>query len=281
MAITTSILLAAASMLPALIASVGRCFRKKDLLSFALVFLCCLLESTYISAFFHADYMLSLLDMYGQSIHSHLNSICIASLLGCIIFSLMMFMTVRHIEMQHIRKWVVGALVLFLLVIMLVGIFISMSTGISLNEGFFVACCGVMGAGGVAWGLTYKEICVIGNIYMEAGVCLLSALWLTWITIKVFRQRRTVSSGLLMCAGIVYGMAYLFGFVMIWSHYDMPLEKAFDLCYHELIVLASDWHTTYNIVNYLVFIVLFLVLTLGNIFAASWLSHTSWRKVDN
>jgi len=37
---------------------------------------------------------------------------------------------------------------------------------------------------GVAWGLTYKEICVIGNIYLEAGICLLSALWLTWRTIK-------------------------------------------------------------------------------------------------
>ncbi|HAE25337.1 MAG TPA: hypothetical protein DCG33_08345 [Prevotellaceae bacterium] len=37
MSITTTILLAAASMFPALIASVGRCYREKDLFSFA----CC------------------------------------------------------------------------------------------------------------------------------------------------------------------------------------------------------------------------------------------------
>ena len=200
MSITTSILLAAASMLPALIASVGRFFREKDLLSFSLVFLCGMLEATFISAFFHADYMMSLLDTYGLPIHNHLSYICVASLSGCIILSLMMFVAVRIIDKQHVWKWIMGAFALFILVIMMMGIAISMATGCSINQGFFAACCGVMGAGGVAWGLTYKEICVIGNIYMEAGICLLSALWLTWATIKIFRQRRTVSSGLLMSA---------------------------------------------------------------------------------
>ena len=36
MAITTYILLAAASLLPALATSAGRCFREKDLISFSL-----------------------------------------------------------------------------------------------------------------------------------------------------------------------------------------------------------------------------------------------------
>ena len=281
MSITTSILLAAASMLPALIASVGRYFREKDLLSFALVFLCGMLEATLISAFFHADYMMSLFDKYGQLIHSYQKYICFASLSGCIILSLMMFATVRIIDKQHVWKWIMGAFALFLLVIMMMGIAISMATGCSINQGFFAACCGVMGAGGVAWGLTYKEICVIGNIYMEAGICLLSALWFSWSTIKIFRQRRTVSRGLFMSAGILYGLAYLIGFCMICRHYAMPLEKAFDLCYHELIVLASDWHTTYNNVNYLIFILLFLVLTLGNILVASCLLRISHKKTGN
>ena len=281
MSIITTILLAAASMLPALIASVGRFFREKDLLSFSLVFLCGMLEATFISAFFHADYMMSLLVTYGLPIHNHLSYICVASLSGCIILSLMMFVTIRFIEKQYVWKWILGAFVLFLLVIMLLGIAISMATGCSFDQGFFAACCGVMEAGGVAWGLTYKEICVIGNIYMEAGICLLSALWLTWATIKVFRQSRTVSSGLLMSASIAYGMIYLVGFWQICSHYAMPLEKAFDLCYHELTVLASDWHTTYNNVNYLIFIFLFLVLTLGNILVASCLLRISYKKTGN
>jgi hypothetical protein len=36
------------------------------------------------------------------------------------------------------------------------------------------------------------------------------------------------------------------------------------MCYHELIQLAVDYHTTYNIVNYVIFILLFLVITIGN-----------------
>lgn len=66
MAITTCVFLDAASLLPALIASIGRCFWKIDQPSFALVFLCSTFEATPISAFFHSDYMTSQLDMNGQ-----------------------------------------------------------------------------------------------------------------------------------------------------------------------------------------------------------------------
>ena len=250
MAITTYILLAAASLLPALATSVGRCFREKDLLSFSLFSLCVIWEATIISAFFHADNMMALLDMYGQSIRSYHSYICVASLLGCLLVSLMLLLTVRYMKKQHALKWIIGVFVLFLLAILIIGICISLVTGVSLDQGFFAACCGVMGVVGVAWGLTYKEICVIGNIYLEAGICLMSALWLTWSTIKVYRRNRTILHSLLMSAGLLYGMIYLFVFLLICNHYAMPMEKAFDQCYHELLMLASDWNTTYNNVNY-------------------------------
>lgn len=278
MAITTYILLAAASLLPALITSIGRCFREKDLISFSLFSLCGIWEVTMISAFFHADYMMALLDKYGQSIRSYHSYICVASLLGCLIVSLMLFLTVRYMKKKHALKWIIGGLALFLFATLIIGICISLVTGVSLDQGFFAACCGVMGAVGVAWGLTYKEICVIGNIYLEAGICLLSALWLTWSTIKSYGRNRTRQLCLLMSVGLLYGMIYLFVFLLICNHYAMPMEKAFDLCYHELLMLASDWNTTYNNVNYLIFILLFLVLTVGNILAAKCLSHNSYKK---
>lgn len=279
MAITTYILLAAASLLPALATSVGRCFRVKDLLSFSLFFLCVIWEATIISAYFHADYMMALLDMYGQSIRSYHSYIYVASLLGCLLVNLMLSLTIRHMKKQHAWKWIMGVFALFLFAILTIGICISLVTRVSLDQGFFAACCGVMGAVGVAWGLTYKEICVIGNIYLEAGVCVLSALWLTWSTIKVYRRNRTILHSLLMSAGLLYGMINLFVFLLICSHYAMPMEKAFDLCYHELLILASDWHTTYNNVNYLIFIILFLVLSLGNILAAKCLQRLEAQTV--
>ena len=65
---TTCILLAAACFLPALIVSIGRCYREKDLLTSAMVFLCAIMVATFVSAFFQADYILSLFDTYGLSI---------------------------------------------------------------------------------------------------------------------------------------------------------------------------------------------------------------------
>ena len=281
MAITHYILLAAASLLPALATSVGRCFREKDLLSLSLFSLCGIWEVTMISAFFQADYMMALLYKYGQSIRSYHSYICVASLLGCLLVSLMLSLTVRYMKKQHALKWIIGGLALFLFATLIIGICISLVIGVSLDQGFFAACCGVMGAVGVAWGLTYKEICVIGNIYLEAGICLLSALWLTWSTIKAYGRNRTRQHCLLMSLGLLYGMIYLFVFLLICNHYAMPMEKAFDLCYHELLMLASDWNTTYNNVNYLIFILLFLVLTVGNILAAKCLSSISYKNTSD
>ena len=225
MAITTYISLAAASLLPALATSVGRCFREKDLISFSLFSLCVIWEATMISAFFHADYMMALLDKYGQSIRSYHSYICVASLLGCLLVSLMLFLVVRYMKKQHALKWIIVGFALFLFATLIIGICISLVIGISLDQGFFAACCGVMGAVGVAWGLTYKEICVIGNIYLEAGICLLSALWLNWSTIKVYRRNRTILHSLFMSAGLLYGMIYLLVFLLICNHYAMPMEK--------------------------------------------------------
>ena len=281
MAISTYILMAAASLLPALATSAGRCFREKDLISFSLFSLCGIWEVTMISAFFQADHMMALLYKYGQSIRSYHSYICVASLLGCLLVSLMLSLTVRYMKKQHALKWIIGVFALFLFAILIIGICISLVTGVSLDQGFFAACCGVMGAVGVAWGLTYKEICVIGNIYLEAGICLLSALWLTWSTIKAYGRNRTRQHCLLMSLGLLYGMIYLFVFLLICKHYSMPMEKAFDLCYHELLMLASDWNTTYNNVNYLIFILLFLVLTVGNILAAKCLSSISYKNTSD
>ena len=67
-----------------------------------------------------------------------------------------------------------------------------------------------------------------------------------------------------MATGIVYGLVYIGGFLWICHHYAMPMNDAFDLCYRELMQLAKDYHTTYNNVNYAIFILLFLAITIGN-----------------
>ena len=163
------------------------------------------------------------------------------------------------------KKFIIITLIIIIAILLVVAIIGSIITGRSLDDCFFGACCGILYLTGRFLGFTYKEICVIVNIYMEAGLCLLSALWVTWATIKCFTHRKTIGNGLIMTAGGFYGIVYIGGFMWLCQHYAMPMNDAFDLCYNELIQLAKNYNTTYNYVNYVIFILLFLVITIGNI----------------
>ena len=63
----------------------------------------------------------------------------------------------------------VGICLLALLLIMLavVAVIASQKTGRSFDECFFGACCGALYVAGMALGFSYKEICVIVNIYIH------------------------------------------------------------------------------------------------------------------
>ncbi len=161
-------------------------------------------------------------------------------------------------------------LALFLIALVVIAIIASLTTGRSLDDCFFGVCCGVLYITGMALGITYKEICVIVNIYLESFLCLLSVLWVTWITIQRFMRTRTLGNGILMTGGIAYGVVGMLLFLWICNHYAMPMNDAFDLWYHELLQLAKEYHTTYNNVNYIIFIIFFLVCTLGNM-GLAWL----------
>ena len=162
------------------------------------------------------------------------------------------------------KRFVIVILVAFVVMLLAVAVVGSVMTGRSLDECFFGACCGVLYVTGKALGVTYKEICVIINIYAQSGICLLSALWVTWAAIKRFHSHKTTENGLLMATGIIYGSAYAVGFLWVCHHYAKPMDEAFDLCYHELIQLSKDYNISYNNVNYIIFILLFLVMTIGN-----------------
>ena len=162
------------------------------------------------------------------------------------------------------KRFIIVALGLFLTILLILAVVGTFITDKSLNECFFIACCGVLYVTGMVLGFTYKEICVIVNIYLESGLCLLSALWVTWTCINSFCSTKTWGRTIFMLAGIGYGLIYLIGFLWLCNHYAMSMSDAFDLCYRELITLSKEYHTTYNNVNYVIFILFPFVGILGN-----------------
>ena len=172
------------------------------------------------------------------------------------------------------KKFIIVTLVAFVVMLFAIAVVGSVMTGRSLDECFFGACCGVLYVTGTVLGFTYKEICVIINIYAQSGLCLLSALWVAWAAIQRFLNHKTTGNGLLMATGIIYGSAYIGGFLWVCQHYAMPMNQAFDLCYQELIQLSKDYHISYNNVNYIIFILLFLLITIGNMVIVKLLKNS-------
>ena len=145
-----------------------------------------------------------------------------------------------------------------LFVITLIGILsmiATMFTGMSPFANFFVACCGIMAYFAYVLELTYKEFCVLGNIYLQAAICLIAAIAPAMVCL---RKVSKISSFLKLLVSVINLIIHGFLFWIICKHYWMPLDPAFDLCYRELVHLASVTGSTYIIVNLFIFVILFV-----------------------
>ena len=122
-------------------------------------------------------------------------------------------------------------------------------------------------------GLTYKQISVVFNLWVQGFVLTLSGL--TPLGIAVYKLLESFSMGWLLLTIIfaVYGVAYVYAFIKMLHHYHLPFNDAFDLCVVDLQLLAKKWHTTYQMVNLLIFIVFYLILLGANFLICNYLFH--------
>ena len=150
------------------------------------------------------------------------------------------------------RSPIMAGLILVVATLVCLSIIASSCAGLNLAETFFEACCGIMGYFAWMLDLTYKQFCVIGNIYIQATILLVSSLAPLCLCIRTNRKRGQTA----LCS--LNAFIHLAIFVIIAVHYWMPLEKGFDLCYAELNRCAAMWHTTYVTVNLVIFVFLFV-----------------------
>lgn len=171
-------------------------------------------------------------------------------------------------------RWFVAIVVAGFL---LLGCAMSLFTSTSPLVTLFGSCCAFMAAVGYALGLTYKEFCVIGNNYVQAGLVAASALWLVVESWLVVKRHPSLDSWLAAALSSLLLWAYSKVFWVICTTYPMPLEAAFDQCVKDLYHLADIWHTTYYHVNIIVYVVGF-VGAIGSNMLALWLQRKLWGK---
>lgn len=124
---------------------------------------------------------------------------------------------------------------------------------------------------GKLFGLTYKQISVVFNLWVQGAVLALSGF--APVVVAVFKMTESFSLGWLALSVVfaLYGMANVYGFIKMLKHYRLPFDAAFDLCVDDLKRLAVRWHTTYEMVNLLIFILFYLVLLCLNVLLCYYL----------
>ena len=124
---------------------------------------------------------------------------------------------------------------------------------------------------GKLFGLTYKQISVVFNLWVQGAVLMLSGM--APFGIAIYKMLESFSMGWLLLTIILalYGAAYLYAFMKMLHHYHLPFDAAFDLCVDDLKRIAVKWHTTYEVVNLIFFILLYLILLCMNVLICLYL----------
>ena len=118
---------------------------------------------------------------------------------------------------------------------------------------------------GKLFGLTYKQISVVFNLWVQGAVLALSGIAPFGVAVYKFIESFSVSWMILTIILACYGLVYLYAFLKMLQHYHLPFNDAFDLCVRDLKWIAKKWHTTYYIVNLLIFVLFYLILLGFNI----------------
>jgi len=167
---------------------------------------------------------------------------------------------------HHPWKWTGRTLAAAVLLLAIISIAISIMGGLSFYMVFFDLCCGIMAAGAYALGLTYKEFCVIGNIYVQGLILVLSALSIFFTMVKNVRKKQSTLRIAMLIVSAVYASLYVIGFVLICRHYAMPLEEAFNLCVQELKSFGQSFYGVgYIGANIIIFVVGWIFLLILNV----------------
>ena len=135
----------------------------------------------------------------------------------------------------------------------------------------FMLCVRFLLLLGKLCGMTYKQISVVFNLWLQGAVLMLSGL--APAAAAIYKLASGSSPIWLAVAALllVYAAANIYGFVRMLQHYHLPFDRAFDLCVKDLILWAKKWNTTYEAANLIIFVLLFLAFIGMNCFAAYYI----------
>lgn len=135
-------------------------------------------------------------------------------------------------------------------------------------EWLFDICCKIMSSFGNLIGLSYKEVCVIFNVYVQGAVWLASALLPFIVLVWKLRKGAAVGKIPYLFFTTCYGVFCSFILIFCINRYSLPLNEGFDMCVNDLYFLAKVYSTTYEVVNIYIFVIGWIISIGWNILIA-------------
>ena len=91
---------------------------------------------------------------------------------------------------------------------------------------------------GKLFGLTYKQISVVFNLWVQGAVLALSGM--APFGVAVYKMLESFSMWWLALSAVllIYGIAYVYAFIKMLQHYHLPFNDAYYLCVRDLKWLA-------------------------------------------
>lgn len=137
----------------------------------------------------------------------------------------------------------------------------------------YLICVGFLLVLGKLCGLTYKQISVVFNLWLQGVVLMLSGL-----APAVAAVYRFVDNGSFLWIAVsipllAYATVYVYAFYKMLQHYHLPFDDAFNLCVMDLQIYAKRWKTTYQMVNLIIFVLFFLIIIGLNCLLTYYIIH--------
>lgn len=149
----------------------------------------------------------------------------------------------------YLRKGFWGWCLLMTGIFCLAGIISGPLAGVSPVISLFGLCCGAMAGTGWVVGLSYIDICVIGNIWIPCLGIMAASAYLIFGCVNGMRRHPATA-----LAGIIFGMLEIAGMAALLWHYHGPMNDAFYTCVRDLKMIAAMFGTTYAIVNLIIYV---------------------------
>lgn len=108
--------------------------------------------------------------------------------------------------------------------------------------------------------ITYQQISVYINLYLQGGVLVLS-------TIPALIMAIAYKNPFWIAITTINTLSHSLGFAWMMMHYRLPtnINFAFNQCVDDLLLLAERWNLTYQQVNIVIFVIGFLLLLCINL----------------